>query len=85
MQERQGFHSTATSFDLLRRVTQKAYSTISAAVSYSPAAVKGLRVTVFGRNLTNKDYFTSTLLGPTADAPVYSPPRSFGISAEFSF
>ena len=79
------FHSSATSFDLVRRVTQKGYETLNAAVSYSPAAVKGLRVTVFGKNLTNKDYFTSTLLGPSADAPVYSPPRSFGLGAEFSF
>jgi iron complex outermembrane receptor protein len=79
------FHSSATSFDLLRRVTQKSYETINAAVSYSPAALNGLRVTVFGKNLANKEYFTGTLLGPTADAPVYSPPRSFGIAAEFSF
>jgi iron complex outermembrane receptor protein len=79
------FYTTEYWFDVLRRVKQDDYATLNAQVTYVPAGMDALQLSVFGRNLTNEDYFTSTLLGPTADAPVFSPPRQIGIGATYSF
>jgi len=79
------FHSSKYWFDLLRRVEQEAYTTVNARMTFRPAAIDALELNIFGRNLTNEEYFTSSLLGPTADAPVYAFPRQIGIGASFSF
>ncbi len=79
------FHTSGYWFDVAQRVTQGAYTTIAAQATFKPASSTGLELAVFARNLTNEKFFTSSLLGPTADAPVYSAPRSIGISASYSF
>jgi iron complex outermembrane receptor protein len=72
-------------WDYLQRVKQGSYSTLSAAVSLIPAANERVMVSLYGRNLTNEEYFTSSLLGPTADAPVYAAPRQFGVALDYRF
>ena len=79
------FHTSALWFDVARQVSQGAYTTINANVQFKPKAVERLELTVFARNLTNKAFFTSTLLGPTSNAPVYSPPRQIGLGAAYKF
>jgi iron complex outermembrane receptor protein len=78
-------YSSSYFFDLLQRVTQGGYGTLNGNVFMAPTAVKGLRVGLFGRNLTNKAYFQSSLLGPSSDAPVFSAPREIGVSAGYAF
>jgi iron complex outermembrane receptor protein len=78
-------YSSSYFFDLLQRVKQGGYGTLNANVFMAPTATKGLRVGLFGRNLTNKAYFQSSLLGPSSDAPVFSAPREIGVSGTYSF
>lgn len=77
-------YSSAYSFDLLDRVRTGPYAILNAQLGYRPGD-GGLRVSVFGKNITNKAYFTSALLGNQADAPVYSPPRQVGVRLQYEF
>lgn len=79
------FHSSEYWFDVLRRVKQGAYTTFNAQLLFKPAAMDSLTLSIFGRNLGNEKYFTSTLLGPSSHAPVYSPPRQFGVGISYVF
>lgn len=79
------FHTSEYWYDLLQEVKQDAYTTVNARVTLTPRNAESLDIAVYGRNLTNEEYFTSTLLGPSAHAPVYSPPRQVGISLDFHF
>jgi iron complex outermembrane recepter protein len=72
-------------WDYLARVKQGSYATVSAAVSLIPLTNDRLMLTLYGRNLSNEEYFTSSLLGPTADAPVYGAPRQFGFALDYAF
>ncbi len=71
-------------FEYLQRVKQDAWTVVNASVSYAPLT-SDMRVSLFGRNLGNKKYFTSALLDPTNDSPVYSPPRQIGIALDYAF
>jgi outer membrane receptor protein involved in Fe transport len=45
----------------------------------------GLRVALWGKNLTDHDYLQSTLPTGFTDATSWSPPRTYGVRAEFTF
>ena len=79
------FYTSEYWYDLLEEVKQDAYSTLNAQVTLTPTSMDALDISIFGRNLTNEKYFTSTLLGPSSHAPVYSPPRQIGVSLSFHF
>jgi iron complex outermembrane recepter protein len=79
------FYTTEYWFDVLQRVKQDSYATVNAQVTYVPAGMESLQLSIFGRNLTNEAVFNSTLLGPTADAPIFSPPRQVGVGVSYSF
>jgi len=79
------FHTSEYWYDLLKEVKQDAYTTLNAQVTLTPKSAESLDIAIFGRNLTNEEYFTSALLGPSAHAPVYSPPRQVGVSLSYHF
>ena len=72
-------------FDYQKRVKQDSFSTFNASASYTPHSNNDMRLTVYATNLTNKKYFATALLGPSSDAPVYSPPRQIGIALDYGF
>lgn len=72
-------------FDYKQRLTQDSFSTINTSVSYVPNSNNDMRLTLYTTNLTNEEYFATALLGPSADAPVYSPPRQIGVAMDYSF
>jgi iron complex outermembrane receptor protein len=72
-------------FDVNNRVKQKPYALLSAELSFAPSAIKGLRVILWGKNLTDHDYLQSVLQTNFADAVSWSPPRTFGGRVEFAF
>ena len=79
------YHSSEYWWDVARQETVGAYSTVAASVAFRPAGASNLDITLWGRNLGNKAYYPSTLLGPTANAPVYAPPREIGLGASYKF
>jgi len=58
---------------------------LDAELSFSPEALKGLRVVLWGKNLTNHDYLQSVLESQLVDAVSYTDPRTYGVRLEFTF
>ena len=72
-------------FDTNSRVKQPAYALVDAELSFSPAALPGARVVVWGKNLTDRDYLQSTLESSLSDASSYAEPRTYGVRVEYRF
>ena len=79
------YYSDEFWFDFLERVNPGSYNTLAASVSLTPNFNENIKLSLFGRNLTNEEYFASSLLGPSSDAPVYMPPRMIGVSLDYNF
>jgi iron complex outermembrane recepter protein len=67
------------------RIRQNSFATLDTELSFEPASMKGLRLVVSGKNLTDKAYLASLLQTDFADGVSYAEPRTFGVRAEFSF
>ena len=72
-------------FDANNRIKQKPYALLNAELSFEPAGVQGLRLVLWGKNLTNHNYLQSVLETNFADAVSWAPPRQFGGRVEFRF
>jgi iron complex outermembrane receptor protein len=80
-----GYYNSGYPFDLANFVRQESYATMDAELSFSPSALRGLRLVLWGKNLTDATYLNSLLQSSFGDAVAYSDPRTFGIRAEYSF
>jgi iron complex outermembrane receptor protein len=72
-------------FDPNNRIKQKPYALLNAELSFAPNFVRGMRVVLWGKNLTNHDYLQSVLQTDYADSVSWSPPRQYGGRVEFRF
>ena len=72
-------------FDPNNRIKQKPYALLNAEMSFAPAGVRGLRLVLWGKNLTNHNYLQSVLETNFADAVSWAAPRQFGGRVEFAF
>ena len=79
------YHTSAYGMEPTNRLRQKAYTTFDGELSFAPAGIEGLRLIVWGKNLSDKAYLASTLSSTLADVASYAPPRTFGVRAEFAF
>jgi iron complex outermembrane receptor protein len=65
-------------------VTQPDYAQLSANIGWSPLN-SGLKVKLWGKNLTNKAVLQSLVNTTAYDTVTYSPPRAFGIDVSYNF
>jgi len=72
-------------YDANNRVKQQPYVLLNAELSFAPVSAPGLRLVLWGRNLTDHNYLQSELESPLADAVSWSPPRTYGGRIEYSF
>jgi iron complex outermembrane receptor protein len=79
------YYNSGESLEAFDRVRQGGYVTIDSEVSFSPEAFSKLRVSLWGRNLSNEQYIQGTLLTTFADGVTYSTPRTYGLRAEYKF
>lgn len=79
------YYSSDYRLEVTGRVGQDAYATLGAQVSAQPAANDRLRITLYGKNLTNEAYHQGALLSGTSDIMFYAPPREIGLSLDYSF
>ena len=80
------FHTSSYGMEPTGRLRQGAYTTADAELSFQPDAVAGLRLVVWGKNLTDKAYLASALVAAgLADGGSYAEPRTYGVRAEFKF
>ena len=72
-------------FDPNNRVRQPAYALVDAELSFAPEALRGARIIVWGKNLTNKAVLQSVLESGIGDAVSYSDPQTYGVRLEYRF
>jgi iron complex outermembrane receptor protein len=70
--------------DAENRIFQPSYTTVAAQVSFSPAGT-GMKLTAWGRNLTNKKIIQGAFILNEADGVSFGPPRTYGVSLEYAF
>jgi len=78
------YHSDDVPMEQSGRVRQKAYTQINAKASFSPGE-SGVKFSVWGKNLTNEKVFQSTFITTGTDGVSWAPPRTYGVSLDYSF
>ena len=79
------YHTSSFGLEPSNRIRQGGYTTIDGELSFAPSGIDGLRMVLWGKNLTNKAYLASSLTSTLADVGSYAAPRTYGIRAEFGF
>ncbi|CAN7442857.1 TonB-dependent receptor [Phenylobacterium sp. LjRoot225] len=72
-------------FDPVEDIKQGRYTLLNAQLFVEPAGLRGVRLSVYGKNLTNKDYLASVLESTVSDAVSYAAPRQYGVQVEYRF
>ncbi len=72
-------------FDVGGHINQKEYVLLSGEISFAPSGLDGLRLIVWGKNLTNRDYIAGSLPTTFGDSVAWAPPRQYGVRAEMKF
>ncbi|UZW53816.1 TonB-dependent receptor [Sphingobium sp. JS3065] len=78
------YHSSSFFFEPANRLTQPAYSLISAQISFQPEG-SPLRLRIFGSNLENTTYLSQGSEQSLGDLVSYGTPRTYGVGADISF
>lgn len=78
-------YSSGIFFDPNNRIEQPEYALVDAELAFAPTAVPGLRIVVWGKNLTDRAVLQMALSSQIADQSSYAEPRTYGVRAEFSF
>ncbi len=79
------YHTSSFGMEPSNRIRQKGYTTLDAEFSFAPSAINGLRLVLWGKNLTDKAYLASTLTSTLGDVGSYAAPQTYGVRAEFAF
>jgi iron complex outermembrane receptor protein len=78
-------YSDSYRWEVTGRVVQPAYATLNAQISLTPAAMRNLRATVYGKNLTNRAVLQGMVLSAVSDGGFFGPPREVGLTLDYSF
>jgi iron complex outermembrane receptor protein len=78
------YYTSSWFVDAYNSVKQDAYATLDAQVSFQPAN-SNLRLTLWGKNLTDKAYAQSYLVAGNAFGVSYAESRAIGVRAEYQF
>ncbi len=77
------YWSSKVNYSFQERISQPSYFTLDADVSWSPD--DKLRLSVWGRNLTDAKYATSRSESSARDAIAWAQPVTYGVSASYKF
>ena len=72
-------------FDVGGHINQKEYVLLGGEISFAPSGLDGLRLIVWGKNLTNRNYIAGSLPTTFGNSVAWAPPRQYGVRAEFKF
>jgi len=79
------FHSAKYYWDFQNRLTQPAYTLVGGEISFTPSDMEAIRLSVWGRNLTNEVVYSQMSSTSVGDRAGYERPRTFGGSVSFTF
>ncbi|HEX7784482.1 MAG TPA: TonB-dependent receptor [Sphingobium sp.] len=77
------YYSSRVYFDFANTLSQKAYMTLDAAVTFTSHG--NMTISVFGRNLTDKIYYTQQGINALGTNGNFGMPRTYGVSLGYSF
>lgn len=66
-------------------IKQNAFAILNGQIFVEPKALGGVRLSVYGKNLTNPDYLGSVLESAISSVVSYGAPRQYGIQADYKF
>ena len=78
------YHSSSYRWEVTGKFNTGSYTTLGARLGYQPAG-SPVKVSLYGKNLTNEAFIQGTLLSGSAFLGFYGPPREIGLQAELSF
>jgi iron complex outermembrane receptor protein len=78
------YYSSRYYFEANNRISQPSYALLEARAAFTPAG-SNLTLAIFGRNLTDEVVLGGGFPSSFSDAVQYQPPRTYGVSAAFSF
>jgi outer membrane receptor protein involved in Fe transport len=72
-------------FDVGHYVVQPSYSVVNATLGWKPSPDSKFRISVWGKNLTDKAYITATVITTGFDAVDYGRPRTVGVEFQAKY
>ena len=78
------YYTSEFAQDVDNRIIQPSYTLLRGEVGWSPADERW-RVSVWGDNLTDEEYFLNVNTSTTGDTSIYAAPRRFGVTLGFKF
>jgi iron complex outermembrane recepter protein len=78
------FYSSKFYFDAPNRIVQDEYAIVNANIGLA-LHNSGVKLTIWGKNLTNSKTIMSTNIGGLADGVSYAAPRTFGVQVGYTF
>jgi len=72
-------------YDPSGSLKQPKYAVLDSEISFSPKGVPGLRLSLYGRNLTDKTYYGGFFSSVFGFGGLLAAPRTFGGRAEYAF
>ncbi len=79
------FYSTKVYFDVGHYVVQPGYALVNATFGWKPSQDSKFRISLWGKNLTNKAYITATVITTSFDAVDYGRPRTGGVEFQYKY
>ena len=80
-----GNYNSGIKYDVAGIIRQREYALLDAELSYAPDGLNGVRLVLWGKNLTNKAYLQSVLTSQFVNGGSFADPRTYGVRAEFKF
>jgi iron complex outermembrane receptor protein len=77
------YYTSKINYTFDERIQQPGYFTVDGAITFVPK--ESVRLSVWGRNLTNKTYATLLNATSTRDVILYAQPRTYGVSLSYRF
>jgi iron complex outermembrane recepter protein len=78
------YHTAEFFYEPLNRISQPGYTTLAARASWT-FGESNFKLSAWGRNLTNKEYLQGAFPNQIADGLQFAPPRTYGVTADYSF
>ena len=79
------YHSSTVFLETSGRIRQKPYDILDLEMGYAPDSLPGLRLSVYGSNVTNEAYLVGALETPFGSVVPFAPPRQYGARIEYRF
>lgn len=79
------YYNDGYNLEFSEHVVQESYTMLDGELSWAPAAAPGLRLVLWGRNLSDEDVLQGLLQTNFANGVAYAAPRTYGMRFDYEF